>query len=58
VCLRCSWLGRCKCHLQVYAQVLISISGCISSVMRLLVSIRNLDTGDRTYDWFPEFLWT
>ncbi|OJK03796.1 hypothetical protein ASPACDRAFT_57176 [Aspergillus aculeatus ATCC 16872] len=31
---------------------------CICSVMRLVVSVRNRTTRDRTHDWFPEFLWT
>ncbi|PWY86157.1 hypothetical protein BO70DRAFT_386434 [Aspergillus heteromorphus CBS 117.55] len=34
------------------------IFGCISSVMRLAVSIGNRYSTDKTYDWFPEFLWT
>lgn len=33
-------------------------SGCISSIMRLVVSIGNSDRPDKTYDGFPEFLWT
>ncbi|RAH74287.1 uncharacterized protein BO66DRAFT_313099 [Aspergillus aculeatinus CBS 121060] len=34
------------------------IFACICSVMRLVVSVRNRTTRDRTHDWFPEFLWT
>ncbi|KAE8157854.1 hypothetical protein BDV40DRAFT_304749 [Aspergillus tamarii] len=32
--------------------------GCISSVMRLVVSIPNSTATDNTFVWFPEFLWT
>ncbi|KAF7592890.1 hypothetical protein BBP40_012302 [Aspergillus hancockii] len=32
--------------------------GCISSVMRLVISIPNSRTTDNTYAWFGEFLWT
>ncbi|RAL08992.1 uncharacterized protein BO97DRAFT_191732 [Aspergillus homomorphus CBS 101889] len=34
------------------------IFACICSVMRLVVSVQNRTTLDRTHDWFPEFLWT
>ncbi|KAE8362039.1 ribosomal protein L36e-domain-containing protein [Aspergillus caelatus] len=34
------------------------IFGCISSVMRLVVSIPNSTATDNTFVWFPEFLWT
>ncbi|PYH93733.1 hypothetical protein BO71DRAFT_354646 [Aspergillus ellipticus CBS 707.79] len=34
------------------------IFGCISSMMRLAVSVNNSTTADKTYGWFPEFLWT
>ncbi|OJJ44688.1 hypothetical protein ASPZODRAFT_153585 [Penicilliopsis zonata CBS 506.65] len=34
------------------------IFGCVSSVMRVVVSIKNSHAVDKTYDWFPEFLWT
>lgn len=33
-------------------------SGCISSIMRLVIGIEKQGTQDKTYDWFPEFLWT
>ncbi|KAL4873207.1 hypothetical protein BDV12DRAFT_209129 [Aspergillus spectabilis] len=34
------------------------IFGCFASIMRLEVSVQHRDTNDKTYDWFPEFLWT
>ncbi|KAE8373466.1 hypothetical protein BDV26DRAFT_67304 [Aspergillus bertholletiae] len=34
------------------------VFGCISSVMRLVVSIPNSTATDNTFVWFPEFLWT
>ncbi|KKK20684.1 hypothetical protein ARAM_000335 [Aspergillus rambellii] len=34
------------------------IFGCLSSIMRLVVSVRNSSTQDKTHDWYPEFLWT
>lgn len=34
------------------------ISACVSSVVRLVVSIQNSNIADKTHDWFPEFLWT
>ncbi|KAL4781208.1 ribosomal protein L36e-domain-containing protein [Aspergillus varians] len=34
------------------------IFGWFASIMRLQVSIRGIYTKDRTYDWYPEFLWT
>ncbi|PYH47458.1 uncharacterized protein BP01DRAFT_414345 [Aspergillus saccharolyticus JOP 1030-1] len=34
------------------------IFACICRVMRLMVSVHNRTTLDRTHDWFPEFLWT
>ncbi|OGM47030.1 hypothetical protein ABOM_003736 [Aspergillus bombycis] len=34
------------------------IFGCISSVMRLVVSIPNSTATDNTFVWFPELLWT
>ncbi|KAJ5218110.1 uncharacterized protein N7498_000209 [Penicillium cinerascens] len=32
--------------------------GCFASIMRLVISIQNGNTQDKTHDWFPEFLWT
>ncbi|PWY93667.1 hypothetical protein BO94DRAFT_511449 [Aspergillus sclerotioniger CBS 115572] len=57
---------RCVWRLQIPVRQKIGISaifaagifGCIASIMRLVVSIGNSDTPDKTYDWFPEFLWT
>ncbi|GFF76359.1 hypothetical protein IFM61606_03816 [Aspergillus udagawae] len=34
------------------------IFACMCSIMRLVVSVRNKTVKDKTYDWFPEFLWT
>ncbi|KNG89223.1 integral membrane protein [Aspergillus nomiae NRRL 13137] len=31
---------------------------CLSSAMRISISVQKNNTSDRTYDWFPEFLWT
>ncbi|OGM41142.1 integral membrane protein [Aspergillus bombycis] len=31
---------------------------CFSSAMRIGISVQKNNTSDRTYDWFPEFLWT
>ncbi|KAA8651292.1 uncharacterized protein ATNIH1004_000173 [Aspergillus tanneri] len=31
---------------------------CFASAMRIDVSVKKNHTLDRTYDWFPEFLWT
>ncbi|KAL5362334.1 hypothetical protein BJX96DRAFT_177061 [Aspergillus floccosus] len=32
--------------------------GCVSSIMRLVASVSNESMHDKTFDWFPEFLWT
>ncbi|EAW10210.1 uncharacterized protein ACLA_046760 [Aspergillus clavatus NRRL 1] len=34
------------------------VFACMCSVMRLVVSVQNKAVKDKTYDWFPEFLWT
>ncbi|KAK9621539.1 hypothetical protein V6Z98_006253 [Aspergillus fumigatus] len=34
------------------------IFACMCSIMRLVVSVQNRTVEDKTYDWFPEFLWT
>ncbi|EAW25384.1 uncharacterized protein NFIA_108770 [Aspergillus fischeri NRRL 181] len=34
------------------------IFACMCSIMRLVVSVQNKTVTDKTYDWFPEFLWT
>ncbi|KAE8387029.1 hypothetical protein BDV23DRAFT_186703 [Aspergillus alliaceus] len=31
---------------------------CVASIIRLVLGIQTMSTIDRTYDWFPEFLWT
>lgn len=36
----------------------IETSGCVSSIMRLVASVSNESMRDKTFDWFPEFLWT
>lgn len=33
-------------------------SGCVSSIMRLIVSVRNSNGADQTYECFGEFLWS
>ncbi|KAI9930901.1 hypothetical protein MW887_010552 [Aspergillus wentii] len=56
----------CVWHLQMRPSKKLWISGvfaaglfgCVSSLMRLIVSVQNKDSDDKTYDWFPEFLWT
>ncbi|KAL4890898.1 hypothetical protein BDV59DRAFT_209293 [Aspergillus ambiguus] len=32
--------------------------GCVSSIMRLVASVSHKSMHDKTFDWFPEFLWT
>ncbi|MCJ1463343.1 hypothetical protein MMC07_001950 [Pseudocyphellaria aurata] len=34
------------------------IFGCVSSVMRLIITVQNSNVEDRTFAWFGEFLWT
>lgn len=34
------------------------IFGCVSSIMRLIITVQNSNEDDLTYAWFGEFLWT
>ncbi|KAJ9300994.1 hypothetical protein DTO271G3_2158 [Paecilomyces variotii] len=53
-----------KLHMKTSQKIGISavfaagLFGCISSIMRLVIGIEKQGTQDKTYDWFPEFLWT
>lgn len=44
--------------LRTRTHLLIGLSGCIASIMRLVYSIQNLNSGDPNYDLEPVALWT
>ena len=50
------WINSRRAELKDWR--LTDASGCISSIMRLIISIRNANGVDKTYEWFGEFLWT
>ena len=52
---RSPYLARCASR-SLY--LLIGVSGCIASIIRLFYSIQNLHSQDPNYDLTPVALWT